>query len=592
MRKKKIFWQLFPSYLLIIFISLLLVIVYSSNSFNHFYHKQILNELQERAYLIENQIFEKFFPLERESIQRVCEKISENILTRVTVILPSGKVIADTEESPDSMDNHLDRPEVKNALNRKVGTSTRFSDTLQKNMVYVALPVTKNNETAGIIRVAMPLTLIEKTLTKAYIEIVLGGLMVAILAGVITYNTSKKISEPLEMLEGRAKDFAGGNLKNRLPVFKLEEINNVAESMNEMAEQLNERMQIITQQNREQEIILSSMKGGLIVIDTRKKITKLNNSAAQLLGLDIEKAYEKEIRDAIKNIDFYKFINKALENKSSIEKEIILPDPVEKFIQIYSVPIFGDNSERNGTLIALNDITHIKKLENIRQDFVSNVSHELKTPITSIQGYVETLLDGELDNPDEIKNFLRIIKKHTSRLKAIIEDLLSLSRLEQGANINEINFENMNIKDILTTAVQACEQKAQIESIKIAFTCDDNIKCRVNHLLIEQAIINLIDNAVKYSEQGSNIFIEAFKMPEEVIIKVQDYGCGIPEENLPRIFERFYRVDKARSRKLGGTGLGLAIVKHIIQIHGGYIDVKSKPGEGSTFYIHLPISTA
>ncbi len=589
LKKKKIFWQLFPSYLLIIFISLFLVTTYSSNLFTHFYQEQILIELKERAYLIENQISKDFYPLNVDNIRVLTDKISKKILTRITIILPSGEVVADTEEDPLSMDNHTNRPEIQMALSGKDGFSTRFSHTLKENMVYVTVPVYVNNKMTGIIRTAMPSTLIEKTLTKAYFEIILGGLLVAFIGGAINYNLSKKISQPLEQLEHKARGFAAGNLKERLPEFDLEEINNVAYSMNEMAEQLNERMQIITHQNAEQETILSSMKSGLIFIDPQKRITKLNTSAAKLLNLDIEEVYGKKVKDTIKNIEFYKFISRALENRKSIEKEIPLGNDKEKHcIQLYTVPIFDEKEARTGTLIVLNDITHIKRLETIRQDFVSNVSHELKTPITSIQGYVETLIDGDMNDPEEIKTYLGVIKKHTGRLKAIIEDLLSLSRIEQGASGSEVTFETINIRDVLTNAVQTCEQKAELKSIKMNLACNNELKCSVNPLLIEQAIINLIDNAVKYSEESSSVLVEAFRQPGEIVIKVRDHGCGIPEESLSRIFERFYRVDKARSRKQGGTGLGLSIVKHIVQIHKGQVDVKSKPGEGSCFYIHLP----
>lgn len=589
MRKKKIFWQLFPSYLLIIFISLLLVAIYSSNLFNHFYHKQVLNELKQRAYLIEIKLYSDFLPLNAESVRNTLNKISKKTLNRVTIIIPTGQVIADTEENYITMDNHKNRPEVKQALEGKTGISHRFSQTLKENMVYVAVPVLKENKLVGIIRTAMPLTLIKKTLKRAYLEIILGGLIIAFIAGVINYNISKKISKPLEKLGDKARVFAEGSLDRRLPSFQLEEIDNVADSMNEMAHQLNERMRIITQQNREQETILSNMKNGLIVIDTEKRITKVNNSAAKLLNLDINDVYHKKIKDSVKDIDFYKFFNKALESKNSIENELdINKESGKLYIQIYSVPFWGEKGERTGTLIVLNDITHIKKLENIRHDFVSNVSHELKTPITSIQGFVETLLDDELNDVEEVKNYLKIIKKHTGRLKAIIEDLLSISRLEQGAVSSNISFEKRNVKDILSTAIQTCEQNAKLKSIRINLACNNDIKSNVNHLLMEQAIINLIDNAVKYSDEQSSILVEAFKQQDGLVIKVKDYGCGMPEESLSRIFERFYRIDKARSRKLGGTGLGLAIVKHIVQIHGGSIEVKSKPEEGSVFYIHLP----
>lgn len=339
---------------------------------------------------------------------------------------------------------------------------------------------------------------------------------------------------------------------------------------------------------REHDIVLSNMKEGLLFIDRENRITKLNKAASELLSVDMNEVYGKTVQETIRNSDFYAFIHKALEADSSLHTEIIIDGQSKTYIQSYSVPIFNESNKRNGVLIVIHDITNIKKLETVRQDFVSNVSHELKTPITSIQGFVETLLEDELDDPEEIRNFLLIIKKHIGRLKSIIEDLLSLSRLEQDVARSEISFTSANLKDILKTAVQTCEMKAKSKSITLNLTCDEDIQAVINPLLVEQAVINLIDNAIKYSDEHCTVSVSALKDGNSNVIKVEDNGIGIPQEHLNRIFERFYRVDKARSKKFGGTGLGLAIVKHIIQLHNGQVRVESEPNKGSTFYIHLP----
>ncbi len=236
------------------------------------------------------------------------------------------------------------------------------------------------------------------------------------------------------------------------------------------------------------------------------------------------------------------------------------------------------------------DMTRLQHLENMRRDFVANVSHELRTPITTIKGFVETLLDGAMKNPEEARRFLDIVARHADRLNAIIEDLLVLSRIEQGTGENDITFENVHVGDVLVAAVQTCERKAIGKQINIELDCDQTITARVNPVLLEQAVVNLGDNAIKYSELGSRVSIKVVRESGEIAITVSDSGCGIAEEHLPRLFERFYRVDKARSRKLGGTGLGLAIVKHIAQAHGGRATVMSRVDEGSTFSIHLPIT--
>ena len=233
-------------------------------------------------------------------------------------------------------------------------------------------------------------------------------------------------------------------------------------------------------------------------------------------------------------------------------------------------------------------MTRLKRLEMVRRDFVANVSHELRTPVTSIKGFVETLLDGAMHNPDELQRFLRIVASQTDRLTAILEDLLTLSRVEQEENGAEIVFSPGPVKNVLDAAVEVCQMKASEKNIHVEITCDSVLQVPMNAPLLEQAVINLIDNAIKYSDPGQTVHVTATGSNGEVVIEIRDQGCGISREHLPRVFERFYRVDKARSRKLGGTGLGLAIVKHIAQAHNGRATVESSVGHGSTFSIRLP----
>ena len=241
-----------------------------------------------------------------------------------------------------------------------------------------------------------------------------------------------------------------------------------------------------------------------------------------------------------------------------------------------------------GAVIVLHDITRIRQLEEVRRDFVANVSHELKTPITSIKGFVETLLEGVVKDPVQIRRFLNIIAKHSERLDAIIDDLLALSRLEEDDEKRKLSFEEHHLKPVLASAIELSKVKAEQKNITVELVCSEETTAKINSALIEQAVINLVDNAVKYSQENSTVTVNAQKKLNEIVITVTDHGCGIEKKHLSRIFERFYVVDKARSRKLGGTGLGLAIVKHISGVHGGYVTVESQVGHGSTFTIHLP----
>jgi two-component system phosphate regulon sensor histidine kinase PhoR len=370
----------------------------------------------------------------------------------------------------------------------------------------------------------------------------------------------------------------------------LEEIAGLSETMNQMAGELRDRIRTISEQRNELEAVLSSMVEGVFGVDREERLLGMNPSAAKILGCNPAAAQGRTIQEVIRLSELQRFVVRALSGEEPVEQDLILYGEEERIVRAHGTPLRDAEKKRVGALIVLNDVTRLARLENIRKDFVANVSHEIKTPITAIKGFVETLQEGHAQDPEETERFLGIIHKHVDRLEAIVEDLLTLSRIEKEAETQEITLEEHLVRAILVRAVQACENKAEAKKIRLELDCSEELKGKINPLLLEQAVVNLIDNAINYSEEGTSVAVVAEEMGQEILIRVQDHGSGIERKHLERIFERFYRVDKSRSRKLGGTGLGLAIVKHIVQAHGGRVSVESQLGEGSTFTLHLPLS--
>jgi two-component system phosphate regulon sensor histidine kinase PhoR len=331
------------------------------------------------------------------------------------------------------------------------------------------------------------------------------------------------------------------------------------------------------------------MVEGLLAVDTDERVIKVNRAAATFLDIDAEEVIGRTIQEVVRNPALQEFVAKALSAEEPVEGDIVLHNGSgDRFLQAHGTQLHKPGGGSRGAVIVLNDVTRLRRLENVRRDFVANVSHELKTPITSIKGFVETLQDGAINTPRDAEHFLEIIAKQADRMNSIVEDLLLISSVEQDVEKEKIRFDSGQVRAALREAIQVVETKGNNKDITIELECPDNLSVRMNPALLEQAVINLVDNAIKYSEPGSRVTVIAEAGGDEVVISVIDRGCGIEEKHLPRLFERFYRVDKARSRKLGGTGLGLAIVKHIVQAHRGRVTVESAPNEGSTFSIHLP----
>jgi two-component system phosphate regulon sensor histidine kinase PhoR len=587
-RKKRLLWHLYPSFLLITIISLMAVTWYASKSLKDFFLEQTAADLTVRARLFESQILRYLDPLDKKTIDQLCKDIGKGASTRLTVILPSGKVAGDSEKDPALMDTHVDRPEFIQALNAPFGISMRYSQTLEKNMMYVGIPIKVNNRILAVVRASIPLTPIDTLIRNIRNEIALGGFIIAVFASILSLVISRRITRPIEQIKRTAESIARGNFQARSQVDQSDEIGSLSDAINNMATQLRDRIDTVMRQRNEIEAMLSSMIEGVIAVDEEEHIISMNQAAAAMLLCDISVVQGRSIQEVVRNTVLQEFVKDALTSQEPVEKDILLYTDVERIINAHGTVLRDADKHRVGALIVLNDITRLWKLENIRRDFVANVSHEIRTPITAIKGFVETLRDGSVKDPKDSQRFLEIIEKHVDRLEAIIEDLLSLSRIERGTEGEHIMLQGGRIRDVLVTAIQVCEIKAAPKNIRVELSCNEELKANINSALLEQAVVNLIDNAIKFSDNGSSVLIKAIQMNGQIGISILDHGCGIEKKHLPRLFERFYRVDKARSRQMGGTGLGLAIVKHIAQTHGGEVSVESTPGKGSAFSIHIP----
>ena len=587
-KKKRLLRHLFPSYLLITLISLIAVAWFASSSIRQFYLEQRALDLLTRARLVENQISQFYGSLKPHVVDAMCKDIGAISETRITVILPSGRVIGDSNEDPAIMDNHASRPEVILARKGDVGKSIRFSNTIKKRMMYVAIPLKNKEKIIAVIRAALPVTAIDQALKTIDIKIMLGGLFISLLAAGISLYVSQRISRPIEKLKKGADFFARGNLSHRMPGTDLVEIDSLIEAMNQMAGQLEDRLNTIVRQKNELTAVLSSMAEGIIALDMDERIISVNKAAARFFEDLPQNLLNRSIPEAIRNPVLQKFINRALSSKENLEEDITLYQRGERILYVHHTPLEDAAGQRTGILVVMNDVTHLRKLENMRKDFAANVSHEIKTPLTAIKGFVETLRTTEDVDPKETQRFLSIIEKHVNRLTAIIEDLMKLSKIERQDEASEIYLEESSVKSVILSAIQTCREKTDAKNITVGLVCPEDLRARFDSRLMAQALVNLLDNAINYSSEKSEIQISAALKGQELMISVQDHGIGIPREHLSRLFERFYRVDKARSRELGGTGLGLAIVKHIAHAHGGRVTVDSIFGKGSTFSLHLP----
>jgi len=531
----------------------------------------------------------KAFSGDPTELEQSASQAAGSIGARFTVIRSDGEVVFDTQADAGGMDNHGKRPEIVQALAGSPGRSIRYSATLNLPMVYVAVPVREEGRIVGVVRASIPASELDSELSRLRWEVAAVSAIILAVAAAVAWMLSRRAARPVAAIARGARNLADGDLYARFPAAESDELVGLTESLRQLAQQIEERSHVIGRKGHEQEAVLASMVEGVLAVDPQERVISLNRAAAELIGTRQADVPGRSLQEVLRNADLRRFASRALRSDEPIEDDVVLHGGQEKSLRIRGTALRDAAGRSVGAVIVLNDITRFRHLENVRQDFVANVSHELKTPIASIKGFVETLLDGAVEHRDDALRFLQIIAKQADRLNAIIEDLLSLAKIEQNERAGDLPLVDSSIHEVLEAAVADCQTKAAARQIDVKLVCDASLRAAINPPLLEQAVTNLLDNALKYSEPSRSVQIRAQRTLGEVTIAVSDEGCGIESEHLPRLFERFYRIDRARSRKLGGTGLGLSIVKHIVQAHRGKISVVSRIGKGSTFTIHLPI---
>jgi len=416
----------------------------------------------------------------------------------------------------------------------------------------------------------------------------LGGPLALVLTVLASWWVTHRLRRGLDALRSGMERHGAGELGWRIPHQPVAALQEVAYAETALVEKVDARLTDAMRRLTEQEAVLSSMSEGVLAVDHALRILNLNPGAGRMFGVIPADARGRTLLEVSRHNELLHFATAALGASAPTEGEIVLHDPDPRYLQAHGSVLRDTQGRSIGAVVVLNDVTALRRLETMRRDFVANVSHELKTPITSIKGFVETLLEGAMHDPNETERFLRIVQRQSERLHAIIEDLLNLSRIERDAEAGDVALEQGAVKSVLAAALQSCETQARARGVRLQSECDAGLTAWFNAPLLEQALVNLIDNAIKYSQSGGVVRVEAAGHDGTIAICVRDEGVGIEARHLPRLFERFYRVDKARSRKLGGTGLGLAIVKHIAQAHRGQVTVESAPGQGSTFTLQIP----
>jgi len=573
MRKFPFFWKIFAGFSGVLLLFSLLIVTLSFRSIRKTFVNSSIADLEKIGFLLSKDIGTKIGKIPEAEIDSQIKELGKKLNIRITVILPDGRVIADSSREPTTMDNHGYRPEIRQALKGERGVKIRFSRTVKEHMLYVAIPIRRKDKIIGILRTSLFLRNINVLLNKIKTEILEFTLGLIVFFFIISLIISRGLTSSIRKLNEAAIKISSGDLKTRIFLNTGDEIEDLAKAFNSMAENLEENFKKLKTELIEIQIILSSISEGLVLLNREGRILVSNPAFKKMVGSDeIEGKFYWEV---VRNPEFLDFVRKSKKKKENFSGEISFMGR-DYLCSVSFIP------ETDFSIILLHDISEMKRLERIKKDFVINASHEFKTPLTSIKGFLEAL-----EQEENLKNreYIEILKRNTERLINITNDMITIATLEDGEE--PFSPEKINLGEIAKTIMKLFQKQTQDRELEFSVEADD-VMIMGDPFLIEQVFINLIDNAIKYTERG-RIKLKIYKDNNNAIIEVSDTGIGIPQDQIPRIFERFYVVDRSRSRSRGGTGLGLSIVKHIILKHNGRIEVESTPGRGSTFKIFIPL---
>ncbi|CAJ1315850.1 two-component system histidine kinase PnpS [Paenibacillus nuruki] len=512
--------------------------------------------------------------------------------SRVTFIEKDGTVIGDSESDPHAMNNHMDREEIRAASTTGVGSAIRYSATLDKNMLYVAAPVQAGNVFNGYIRLSMSLEAVEIGVRNAWTVMGISLLVLFLVAAVVSYRVASGLTKPLEHITVVANRISRLDYGARVKLERRDEIGELGKAIDNMADSLEKQLKIIRDNEDLLQSVLANMTGGMLMVNSLGNVALVNRFAEEVLGVTSKRLTGKSYHELKRHYELTKLLGEGLRRKERIHDEQTLYDPEPRLIQIDGVPMFEDDDTYRGMLFLIQDISNIRRLERMRSEFVANVSHELKTPIAAVKGFAETLLGGGVQDEQTSRAFLQIIYDESERLNRLIGDILELSKIESKRS--PLNFSPIHLQPFFDTIREMLNSSAAKKNITMEMNVPKEMFMEADEDRLRQIFVNLISNAVNYTQDGGKVRLTVEEKvsengEERILFHVRDTGMGIPKKDLPRIFERFYRVDKARSRISGGTGLGLSIVKHLVDLHHGTVTVESEVNIGTTFTVNLPL---
>jgi len=587
----RLFWKPFTYFSLLI----ILGCVIGGATTISWQHEQIIHQVELRlrntAISLQSPAEDALAKSNLENFQRVIATITSQIDTRITLIEKQGQVLADSQTDPQQLDNHGDRPELIAALKNGHGKKKRFSDSLGIEMLYIAYRVEHQGTTVGFIRAALGTRQISDQV--ADIQLKIATLVLIIIAGGLSIAGIgiAKMTQPVVQLIEEARELTSGQIKKPRNLSKGNEFDELGQTLNNLSKTLSKRMRQLERNHNELLVVLEGMKEGVIAVDGSDCIRFANEAVCRMFSLDVNRDEGRPIWEVLRNQMIETTVHKARKSDEPFHGKIELLTPHEQHLSLSASAIPNSNhsasSKKPGVIIVFHDITEIHRLENMRRDFVANVSHELKTPLASIQAFAETLIDGAIHDEDNNMLFLTRIVEQSDRLNLLIQDLLSIARLESGDNVTD--FATVDLTEITQRCLNDHRSHAAKKNITLVFNQSDSVWVFAEADGLTQILDNLVDNALKYTPADGTVTVNIQAEPQTVHLKVTDTGIGIPVDHQDRIFERFYRVDKARSRQLGGTGLGLAIVKHLVNAFGAEVDVISAANQGTTFQITFPL---
>lgn len=581
--KGRLFFKIFGTYIVIILIAMAVVGFIVSRQIKATFKEKIKSDLITYAGMI--------------SLVSAKQDVESNLInlaklsdSRLTLIDPEGNVLSDSEGTASEMDNHLNRTEIQEARLKGTGTAIRYSHTLGIDTLYVAVPVMEGSEIKGYVRLSRPLTEIKKTVSSFNTMIFRPFAFVGVISFFIAFVFTSRLTSPIQEMEQFTRKLLNGDISGSLLIGSSDKMGRLARNINYMVTELRDKVKLANEEKGKLEAAFASIADGMIILDNQGRIETFNDAFKDIFGIRRLDIIGRTPIEAFRNIELEDLINRFRETGLPVAEEITLVSPSDMVLDVSISLIQGLPKDEDKTIIVFHDVTRLKKLEKTRADFIANITHEIKTPLTAILGFVETLQDGAIKHEETALKFLHTIRNHAERLNRLVDDLFTISDAELGET--RFLFESVSLRGIIDSVFSIIESKAIQKDISISRDIPEDLPAiRADRDRLNQILLNVLDNAVKFTPESGKISVNAFLQKERdaVVVKISDTGIGIPKQEISRLGERFYRVDKTRSRELGGTGLGLSIVKHLMEAHNGKMDIESRLGAGTTVSLSFPV---